>query len=87
MALNQKEQDIQMLLAAQAHLGTKNCDFQMERYVFRRRNDGIYVINLEKTLEKLAMAARVIVAVENPQVRYSSLRKRKDGYNNGRLAI
>jgi small subunit ribosomal protein SAe len=56
-----------MLLAAQAHLGTKNCDFQMERYVFRRRNDGIYVINLEKTLEKLAMAARVIVAVENPQ--------------------
>ena len=87
MALNQKEQDIQMLLAAQAHLGTKNCDFQMERYVFRRRNDGIYVINLEKTLEKLAMAARVIVAVENPQVRYSSLLRRKDGYNNGRLAI
>lgn len=56
-----------MLLAAQAHLGTKNCDYQMERYVFRRRKDGIYVINLEKTLEKLAMAARVIVAVENPQ--------------------
>ena len=75
MALNQKEQDIQMLLAAQAHLGTKNCDFQMERYVFRRRNDGIYVINLEKTLEKLAMAARVIVAVENPQVRQSSLHR------------
>lgn len=67
MALSQKEQDIQMLLAAQVHLGTKNCNFQMERYVFRRRNDGIYVINLEKTYEKLQLAARAIVAIENPQ--------------------
>ena len=38
--LSQKEQDIQMMLAAEVHLGTKNCDFQMERYVFKRRNDG-----------------------------------------------
>ena len=67
MALSQKELDIQMLLAAQCHLGTKNCSYQMERYVFRRRQDGIYVINLEKTYEKLQMAARVIVAIENPQ--------------------
>ncbi|GBF94441.1 40S ribosomal protein SA [Raphidocelis subcapitata] len=65
--LSQKEADIQMLLAAGCHLGTKNCSFQMERYVYRRRNDGIYVVNLEKTLEKLALAARVIVAIENPQ--------------------
>lgn len=67
MALSQKEQDLQMLLAAQCHLGTKNCHYQMERYAFRRRKDGIYVINLEKTYEKLQLAARVIVAVENPQ--------------------
>jgi ribosomal protein S2 len=40
--LSQKEADIQMMLAAEVHLGTKNCDFQMERYVFKRRNDGIY---------------------------------------------
>ena len=65
--LTQKEQDIQMMLAAQVHLGTKNCDFQMERYVYRRRNDGIYVLNLVKTWEKLQLAARVIVAIENPQ--------------------
>ncbi|GAX83264.1 hypothetical protein CEUSTIGMA_g10690.t1 [Chlamydomonas eustigma] len=67
MALSSKEQDIQMMLAAQVHLGTKNLNFQMERYIYRRRNDGIYVINLEKTYEKLQMAARVIVAIENPQ--------------------
>lgn len=38
--LTTKEADIQMMLAAEVHLGTKNCDFQMERYVFKRRNDG-----------------------------------------------
>jgi len=67
MALTQKEADIQLMLAAQVHLGTKNCDFQMERYVWRRRPDGIYVINLSKTWDKLMLAARVVVAVENPQ--------------------
>ncbi|XP_059456353.1 small ribosomal subunit protein uS2-like isoform X2 [Corylus avellana] len=65
--LSQKEADIQMMLAAEVHLGTKNCDYQMERYVFKRRNDGIYIINLGKTWEKLQLAARVIVAIENPQ--------------------
>jgi small subunit ribosomal protein SAe len=40
MSLSQKEADIQLLLAAGVHLGTKNCDFQMERYVWKRRADG-----------------------------------------------
>lgn len=38
--LSQKEKDIQMMLASHVHLGTKNIDFQMERYVFKRRSDG-----------------------------------------------
>lgn len=65
--LTQREADIQMMLAADVHLGTKNCDFQMERYVFKRRSDGIFIINLGKTWEKLQLAARIIVAIENPQ--------------------
>lgn len=65
--LTTKEADIQLMLAAEVHLGTKNCDFQMERYVFKRRNDGIYIINAGKTWDKLHMAARVIVSIENPQ--------------------
>jgi len=58
---------LQNLLAAQCHLGTKNCTEHMERYVYRRRNDGVFVFNLEKTWEKLQMAARIIVGIENPQ--------------------
>ncbi|KAL6657595.1 hypothetical protein ACP70R_005375 [Stipagrostis hirtigluma subsp. patula] len=66
-ALPQKEQDLLMMLAADVHLGTKNCDYQMERYVFKRRTDGVHIINLGKTWEKLHLAARVIVSIENPQ--------------------
>lgn len=56
-----------MMLAADVHLGTKNCDYQMERYIFKRRKDGIHIINISKTWEKLYLAARVIVAIENPK--------------------
>ena len=64
--MSQREADIQMMLAAGCHLGTKNCDFQMERYVHKRRADGIYIINLGKTWDKLMLAARMLVAIENP---------------------
>ncbi|KAM7253667.1 hypothetical protein ACFE04_021821 [Oxalis oulophora] len=66
-SLSEKDTDFQLMVAAEVHLGTKNCNFQMERYVFKRRNDGIHIINLGKTWEKLQLAARVIVSIENPQ--------------------
>ena len=34
------DEEIQLLLAAQAHIGTKNCDKQMLPYVWKRRADG-----------------------------------------------
>ncbi|QHO30990.1 40S ribosomal protein [Arachis hypogaea] len=66
--LSQKEQDIQMMLAAEVHLVTKNCDFQMERYVFKRRNDSIYIINLGKTWENLKLTARIITSYNEPRL-------------------
>jgi len=65
MALT-KEDDIQMMLVCKTHLGTRNCDYRMKRYVFRRTVDGIHIIHLGKTWEKLMVAARIIVAIENP---------------------
>ncbi|KDQ55698.1 hypothetical protein JAAARDRAFT_37113 [Jaapia argillacea MUCL 33604] len=64
--LSATEEDIQMLVAAQAHIGTKNCDKHMEGYVWKRRPDGIHILNIGKTWEKIVFAARVIAAVENP---------------------
>jgi small subunit ribosomal protein SAe len=61
-----KEDDVQMMLVCKTHLGTRNCDYRMKRYVFRRTVDGIHIIHLGKTWEKLMVAARAIVSIENP---------------------
>jgi len=65
-ALNATEEDISLLLTAQAHIGTKNCDKQMASYVWKRRSDGIHLINIGKTWEKITLAARVIASIETP---------------------
>jgi small subunit ribosomal protein SAe len=57
--------DIEQLLMAKAHLGTKNCNFKMLKYVFKRRTDGVHVIAINKIWEKIVFAARVIVTVKN----------------------
>jgi small subunit ribosomal protein SAe len=64
--LQPKEEDIQMMLSAGVHTGTRNSDSAMQDYIWRRRNDGVHILNIGKTWEKLILAARVIVAIENP---------------------
>ncbi|KAK7806976.1 hypothetical protein U0070_020313 [Myodes glareolus] len=61
-----KEEDVLKFLAAGTHLGGTNLDFQMEQYIHKRKSDGIYIINLKRTWEKLLLAARAIVGIENP---------------------
>jgi len=64
--LNATDEDITLLLSAQTHIGTKNCETAMEPYVWKRRPDGIHVINVGKTWEKTVLAARVIASIQNP---------------------
>jgi len=52
------------MLAATTHLGSENTDYQMQQYVFKRRPDGVHIINLRRTWEKILLAARAIVAIE-----------------------
>jgi len=61
------EADLKMMVAAGVHIGAKNVTPDMSRYVWRRKRDGVNIINLGKTWEKLILAARIIVAVENPE--------------------
>ncbi|KAK3930410.1 40S ribosomal protein SA [Frankliniella fusca] len=61
-----KEEDVTKMLAASSHIGTDNANFQMEQYIFKRRADGPYIINLRRTWEKLLLAARAIAAIEHP---------------------
>jgi len=66
LALQPSEDDIRKMLVCQVHIGTRNLDAANERYLWKRRSDGVLLINLQKTWEKLSLAARVIVAIENP---------------------
>merc|ERR1719421_1606844 len=65
-ALRATDDDWAKMLSAHVHMGTRNLDFHMRQYIYKRRQEGFYVINLAKTWEKLMLAARVIVAIENP---------------------
>nr|B6K180.1 RecName: Full=Small ribosomal subunit protein uS2A; AltName: Full=40S ribosomal protein S0-A [Schizosaccharomyces japonicus yFS275] len=64
--LNATDDDIKQLLAASCHIGSKNLDVRMENYVWKRRSDGVHIINIGKTWEKIVLAARVIATIENP---------------------
>ncbi|KAF3387066.1 40S ribosomal protein S0, partial [Penicillium rolfsii] len=63
---NPTSQDIEMLLAAQCHLGSKNLQVHMEPYLWKTRPDGVNVLNIGKTWEKIVLAARIIAAIDNP---------------------
>lgn len=39
----------------------------MAPYMYKRNNEGIHIINLAKTWEKLMIAARIIAAIPNPR--------------------
>jgi len=72
LALN--PEDVRMMLACGVHLGTTNLDAAMQRYVFKRstsikdkEKEGVFIIDLRKTWEKLILAAQIICAIENPK--------------------
>merc|ERR1712221_49582 len=54
-------------LASGTHLGSTNINHQMSPYVYKRKPDGIHIINLRKTWEKIVLAARIIAGIENPE--------------------
>merc|ERR1719410_1195092 len=66
-ALAITEDDITKMLAATTHIGSDNSETTMEQYIFKKKTNGVNIINLKKTWEKLVLAARAIAAVENPQ--------------------
>merc|ERR1712173_87765 len=65
--LKAQEADITKMLAATTHIGSINSEVQMETYIFKKRADGVHIINLKKTWEKLMLAARAIATIENPE--------------------
>lgn len=61
-----KDESIAKMLICKVHIGTKNLEDKMKKYVFTRAKDGVHIINLSKTYEKIQLAARIIVSISNP---------------------
>jgi len=65
--LTRKQEDYLKLLASNAHVGTLNLNHDMQRYVDHKDNNGVHIINIEHTWQKIKLAARVIVSVEKAE--------------------
>jgi len=66
-SLTLTETDAKLMLACGVHIGDHNLNPAMIRYAFKRNDKGFHIIDVRKTWEKIVLAARVIVAIENPK--------------------
>jgi len=65
--ITRKQEDFLRLLGSNAHFGTLNLNYEMTRYVDHKNDEGVHIINLEQTWQKIKLAARVIAAVDRPE--------------------
>jgi len=65
--VTRKQEDFLRLLGSNAHFGTLNLNYEMKRYVDHKNTEGVHIINLEQTWQKIKLAARVIAAVDRPE--------------------
>ncbi|KAK4519877.1 uncharacterized protein ATC70_010121 [Mucor velutinosus] len=66
--LEPTENDVALMLAAKCHLGTKNVSTRMKPYVFTRSTNGLQIIHLGKTWEKLILAARALAITDSETI-------------------
>jgi small subunit ribosomal protein SAe len=65
--ITRKQEDFLRLLGSNAHFGTLNLNYEMKRYVDHKNAEGVHIINLEQTWQKIKLAARVIAAIDRPE--------------------
>lgn len=57
--------DAQLLLSSHTHLGSRVAESSLRLYIYRTRPDGVNIINIGKTWEKIVFAARIIAAISS----------------------
>lgn len=56
-----KEEDVLKFLAPKTYLGSTNFDFQMKQYTYKKKSDGIYIRNLERTVRSFRELAPLLL--------------------------
>lgn len=62
-------------LAAGLHIGTQQKTKDMERYIYRVRSDGLYVLDVRKTNDRIASAAKFLSKFDPDDVLVVSTRQ------------
>ncbi len=66
---------LDLYLQAGVHIGTHSCTAHMEKFVFRVRPDGLYILDVRKTDERLRIAAKFLARFEPDKVMAVSTRQ------------
>jgi len=62
--------DIKMMVLADTHLSARKCEPGMGTYVYGKADTGNCLMDLQKTWDKIVLAARVLATVEDPSTIY-----------------
>lgn len=69
--LNKREKDIFRLVQSQCHIGSKNYNVQMKRFIHHITKEGVPIFKIEETYENIKLAARIIAGISNPEEVYA----------------
>jgi len=62
--------DIKMMVLADTHLSARKCEPGMSTYVYGKNDGGNCLMDLQKTWDKIVLAARILATVEDPSTIY-----------------
>jgi len=62
--------DIKMMVLADTHLSARKCEPGMATYVYGKNDGGNCLMDLQKTWDKIVLAARILATVEDPSTIY-----------------
>jgi small subunit ribosomal protein S2 len=66
--LNEPLVPVEDYLAAGVHIGTQQKDNDMKDFIYRVRSDGLYIIDIRKTDERLKQVAKFLARYESPKI-------------------
>ena len=66
---------VELYLKAGIHIGTKFKSKYMESFIYKIRNDGLYILNLEKVDERIGLAAKFLSQFEPQDILVVSRRE------------
>ncbi|MDR3101871.1 MAG: 30S ribosomal protein S2 [Methanocalculaceae archaeon] len=59
---------VEEYLAAGVHIGTQQKDDDMREFIYRVRADGLYIIDIRKTDERIKLVAKFLARYESPKI-------------------